>query len=223
MCRELVVAAAERDDYAGVSFIDPFDGVTVRWHPAGRARVELGNDALPLFISAPLGKPRGGEYPVNYFGVELPVGSGWKTRAAKLRRSGAATPRGWRRDTEGSLYTGLAPCLIHTLDAAFAGCVVEQLVAHELRDFAIVHDCFLVPSGAESILLQAIVDAGRPWFLSLGPIYSLFENYLSGRPGFEERARGWRQAWERRVAAGNDWPTFRVKEETTQAWKVERV
>ncbi len=112
--------------------------------------------------------------------------------------------------------------LLHTLDAAFAGCFVELLVERKLRDFAIVHDCFLVPADAEDILRQAIIDAGRPWFLSLGPIYDLFDEYLGGHSVHGERVHCWRKMWETRKAAG-DWPEFRVKAETTQAWNIERV
>jgi len=220
-CRALVEEAAKRDAYAGVSFVDPFDGATVRWHTVGRARVELGS--LPLTISAPLGKPRDGEYPVNYFGVERPVGRDRRMRAPKLHENGAKVPLGWRLDAKGSLSNMLAPCLIHTLDAAFAGCVVELLAARGLRDFAIVHDCFLVPADddATNILHQAIVDAGRSWFLSLHHVYDMFDEYLGKHPVYGERVRQWRQSWKQRSDAGNDWPEFHLKTETTQSWKIE--
>jgi hypothetical protein len=220
-CRGLVTAAAYRDAHAGVSFVDPFDSATVRWHPPGRATVPVGHNLL--FVSAPLGEARDREYPVNYFGVARPVGPDKTKRETWLLHSPEAkVPPGWRRDPKGSLYTMLAPCLIHTLDAAFAGCVVELLVERGVRDFAIVHDCFLVPADAEEVLTQAIIDAARPWFLSLGPVYDLFDRYLDGHPIWAERVRTWRTIWETRKAAG-DWPKFRVKAETTQAWKVERV
>jgi len=55
---------------------------------------------------------RDGEYPVNYLGVE------------RRKRDG----KKWTDVNESLLYS-FAPCLIDTLDSAFAGHVIEQLDA----------------------------------------------------------------------------------------------
>jgi hypothetical protein len=55
----------------------------------------------------------------------------------------------------------------------------------------------------------------RPWFLSLGPFYDVFEHYLGDDSVYGPRVRGWREIWQRRVDAGNDWPQLLMKRETT--------
>jgi hypothetical protein len=120
-----------------------------------------------------------------------------------------------RRHTKGSVLTSFAPCLIHTLEAAFAGHVIEALDAAGVRDIVAINDCFLVPSDAMPTLLAATKAAGRPWFLSLGPFYGVFEHYLGDDPVYGPRVRGWREIWQQRVDAGNDWPELLMKSETT--------
>ena len=58
---------------------------------------------------------RDGEYPVNYLGVE------------RRKRDG----KKWTDVNESLLYS-FAPCLIDTLDSAFAGHVIEQLEHNRL-------------------------------------------------------------------------------------------
>jgi hypothetical protein len=74
-----------------------------------------------------------------------------------------------------------------------------------VRDFAVVHDCFLVPSDAYPLLMNALEEAARPWFEGFEPFYKTFEEYLPGNPVVAL----WRSRWEARRAAGNDWPAFK--------------
>jgi hypothetical protein len=160
--------------------------------------VELGNRALPLYTSMPQGEIRDGEYPVNYSGAVRKASGGRE-----------------RRHLKGSLFNAFAPCLIHMLEAAFAGHVIEALDAQGVRDIVAINDCFLVPSDALPTLSAATKAAGRPWFLSLGPFYDVFEHYLGDDPVYGPRVGGWREIWQRRVDAGNDWPQLLMKRETT--------
>jgi hypothetical protein len=80
-----------------------------------------------------------------------------------------------------------------------------------VRDIVPIYDCFLVASDAEPALYEAVTAASEPWFRSLGSFYQVFDDYLPGHPV----VRRWREAWQRRVDAGNDWPTFLMKREIT--------
>ncbi len=115
----------------------------------------------------------------------------------------------------------IAPCLTHTLDAMFAGFVVEQLNLRGVRDVVSVHDCWMVGSDAAPALYEAIEAAGEPWLRALGPIYDALEGYLGSDPVHGPRVRSWREQWERRCAAGNQWPKIQVKPEDLVALKVE--
>ena len=106
--------------------------------------MELGNGALPLYTSMPQGEVRDGEYPVNYSGA--------------VRKVSGGRERSYRK---GSVLNAFAPCLIHTLDAAFAGHVIEALDAQDVRDIVAINDCFLVPSDALPTLRIATKAAGR--------------------------------------------------------------
>jgi hypothetical protein len=105
----------------------------------------------------------------------------------------------------GKLTNRVSPGIIHMCDAAFAAEVVRALNERDVRDLAIVHDCFLIPQmgGEERDLLEdAVSAAGRPWFERLEPVYALFERYLGddaatglsfaagARPGKKERRAG---------------------------------
>jgi hypothetical protein len=127
--------------------------------------------------------------------VNLPVGTSnaagdYPVDAAKLGRT-------------------ILPCLVHTLDAAFAGFVVEALRARGVRDVVSVHDCWMVAADAEAELLEAIREAGEPWLRSLGPVYNALRRAIGNDPAFGPRVRSWEAQWRRRVAAKR-WPTFLV-------------
>jgi hypothetical protein len=122
---------------------------------------------------------------------------------------------------KGSALYAFAPCLIHTLDAAFAGHTIEQLDALGVRNIVAINDCFLVPADARAELDEAVRRAGKPWFERLEPFYEVFGRYLGDDPQYGPRVRAWRERWEdrkRKVASGEDtWPQFLMKTETTFA------
>jgi hypothetical protein len=125
-----------------------------------------------------------------------------------------AEPRGLQA---GKLTNRVSPGIIHMCDAAFAAEVVRALNERDVRDVAIVHDCFLIPQtrgDEDEVLADAICAAGRPWLERLEPIYRLFERYLGDDAQYGPIVRGWREAWEKRKGCA-DWPKFRVKPETT--------
>jgi hypothetical protein len=103
----------------------------------------------------------------------------------------------------------VAPCLIHMLDAMFAGLVIEQLHARGLRDVVSIHDSWMVASDALPVLVEAVEAVGEPWLRALGPVYDALEGYLGGHPEHGPRVKEWRTRWERRVAKA-DWPVFKV-------------
>ena len=219
-CHDVVRRQYQTDPAAGITFRDPFDLELVRWYAAGRQRIEISNGPLPLLVAAPVDAANvDGDYPVNYFGVAQPVGRDRRRRRAYLldppAKAGSMGARaaklrpGYAADTEGSLLTAFPPRLVHTLDASFAGHMAEQLVAHGVHNFALVHDCILLPADVREKLRPALEAAAREWFLGLAPIFALFDAV----------APDMRRAWEQRKAdceAGRDtWPRFRMKAETT--------
>jgi hypothetical protein len=204
MARALAEAAQARDPKVGIRLLDPFDGHGYILNGPITETITLPNAATPLTALVPVGE-----------------GPNWHGRLVqpRVRKNGKwvdgvkkdGTPKMRRVDTKGSIYTSLAPVLVHALDAAYAAHVILKLHESGVRDFAVVHDCFLVPSDAYPLLINALEDAARPWFEGLEPFYKVFEEYLLGNPAVAL----WRSRWEARRAAGNDWPLFRFKSETT--------
>jgi hypothetical protein len=202
--RALAHAAEAREPKGGVKLLDPFDGHAYVLNRPITENVVLPNAATPLTALVPV------SHEPNWYGRMVParVRKGGKWVDA-VRKDG--TLRMKRVDTKGSIYTSLAPVMIHALDAAFAAHVVLKLHEHGVRDFAVINDCFLVVSDAYPLLINALEDAARPWFEGLEPFYRTFEEYLPGHPTVAH----WRACWEDRRAAGNDWPEFRFKREMT--------
>jgi hypothetical protein len=202
--RALAQAAQAREPKGGIRLLDPFDGHPYTLNQPITENVVLPNAATPLTALVPVSDEP------NWYGREV---------QARVRKAGKwvdavkkdGTPRMKRVDTKGSIYTSLAPVMIHALDAAFAAHVVLKLHEYGLRDFAIINDCFLVASDAYPLLMNALEEAARPWFEGLEPFYRTFEEYLPGHPTVAR----WRACWEARRTAGNDWPVFRFKQETT--------
>jgi hypothetical protein len=110
---------------------------------------------------------------------------------------------------EAKLGRAILPCLVHTLDSAFAGFVVEALRARGVRDVVSVHDCWMVAAEAEPLLLEAIRAAGEPWLRSLEPVYNALARAIGDDPVFGPKVRSWKAQWQRRVAAMR-WPQFLV-------------
>jgi len=204
VARALAQAAQAREPNGGITLLDPFDGHPYILNRPITENVVLPHAATPLTAVVPVGDEP------NWYGREV---------QARVRKGGKwvdvvkkdGTPRMKRVDTKGSIYTSLAPVMIHALDAAFAAHVVLKLNEYELRDFAVINDCFLVASDAYPLLINALEEAARPWFEGLEPFYRTLEEYLPGDPTVAR----WRACWEARRAAGIDWPAFRFKQETT--------
>jgi hypothetical protein len=134
-------------------------------------------------------------------------------RAFKLL---VGAPRGLR---DRKLENRVSPGLVHMMDAAYAAEVVRALNERDVRDVAIVFDCFLIPqSGSlletDMLLEDAMRAAGRPWFERLEPVYMLFLHYLSEHIEYGSIVQGWYDTWKRRRGR-KDWPVFRFKTETT--------
>jgi hypothetical protein len=202
--RALAQAAQARDPKAGIRLLDPFDGHPYVLNQPITEKITLPHAATPLIARMALGDEP------NWHGrlVQARVKKNGKWVDA-VKKDG--TPKMRRVDTKGSIHTALAPIMIHSLDAAYAAHVILKLHESRVRDFAVVHDCFLVPSDAYPLLINALEDAARPWFEGLEPFYRTFEEYLPGHPIVAR----WRACWEARRTAGNDWPAFRFKQETT--------
>jgi len=105
------------------------------------------------------------------------------------------------------LGRAILPCLVHSLDAAFAGFVVEALRARGVKDVVSVHDCWMVAAEAEPLLRDAILEAGEPWLRSLGPVYDALCQAIGDDPVFGPKVEGWRNQWKRRVK-NKKWPKF---------------
>jgi hypothetical protein len=190
-CKRLAEVAVERDPYAGVVLVDPFDGAEVRWNPVKRADVELPSNGPKLILSLPGtktrrnppqrdGKPYANDYPVN------------------LRK----------------LKQMIAPCLVHMLDAYFSSLVMKRLAESEVRDFIGIHDCWLIPSGTwrntddgrlvdQLGLLEAIIeDAAVEWFHGLGCVYDNLIEYLGSDSNYGAFVRTAKDTWKTRKQAG---------------------
>jgi hypothetical protein len=213
--RALVKVAEARSPYAGVSFRDPLDGALVRWHAPITERKELSHEGHPLLAVVPVGESNAeGEYPVNYDGRLM------TSKKIKIGKKGKPLKaRTLRVDQTHCVGNLLAPGIVHTLDAAFAGHVVMRLHALGVRDVVAINDCFLVPSDAYPLLDIALAEAGAPWFEGLAPIYDLFADYLGGDATHGATVQAWRAHWAARregIRLGTQVPpVFRFKDETT--------
>jgi hypothetical protein len=208
--RALAQAAEAREPKGGIRLLDPFDGHPYILNQPITEDVVLPNAATPLTAVVPVGDEP------NWHGrlVRERVQKDGKWVDA-VKKDG--TPKMRRVDMKGSIYTSLAPVMIHALDAAFAAHVILKLHEFGVRDFAVINDCFLVPSDAYPPLMNALEEAARPWFEGLEPFYRTFEEYLPGHPTVAR----WRACWAARRAAGDDWPDFRFKQETTVDLKLD--
>jgi hypothetical protein len=179
----------------GVVFNDPWDGMTVRWNPAQRART---------FID--VGKYKAEVHPW-----------GLNTKQGFLN-----LPPGTIDTAE--LRTFTAPCLIHMLDALFSSLVIEGIHAAGIRDFVAIHDGWWVPEtflplpldedeatpdicSGDDALLTAINLAGKPWLNLLGGIYEALEGYLGQDPLYVPFIRDMRTKWQTRLNSGKP-PSF---------------
>jgi hypothetical protein len=113
----------------------------------------------------------------------------------------------------------IAPMLIHTLDSAFSGLVVEGLHRRGVKDIVALFDCWLIPrhylyehKGNPRLFDEVIEEAGAAWLPMLGPIYDALLQYKDAvsEPEWMESLK---EAWRERVKAAR-WPVFRTKRVT---------
>jgi hypothetical protein len=193
-CRHLAWETSRADPYDGVWFVDPYDGVEFRWNPVQRAPCRLAFEQFELYVSLP-----GREHRRRFHG-NMPNAAG-----------DFPVDRDDLRDM-------VAPCLVHRLDAFFAGLVIERLAAHGVSDVVSLHDCWLVPAGALPALEVAIADAGQEWLRGLGPVYDRLLHYLGDDPDYGPFVREIRDQWVERVRQER-WPQFSVKRDVL--WELE--
>lgn len=119
---------------------------------------------------------------------------------------------------KGELERMVAPCLVHMLDAYFAGLVIERMKEAGVCNVVVAHDCWYVAAYGETTfddllwkLDDCIYRAGEEWLRGLGPVYERLVWYLGGNRQFGAFVRDARVRWKRRVQA-KQWPRFAVKE-----------
>src|SRR5262249_47959555 len=124
--RACQTVAAEVDEYRGFEFTDPFDGELVRWNPVKRADVVVKSNGLQLLVSLP---------------------GRWVTNVETLQREFEESPEhgGTYPIDQKELRQMIAPCLVHALDATFAGLVIESLHKRGVRDVVSIHDGWMAP------------------------------------------------------------------------------
>jgi hypothetical protein len=129
-------------------------------------------------------------------------------------------PAGDGRVNRKKLSQQIAPMLIHTLDSAFSGLVVEGLHRRGVKDIVALFDCWLIPShylgeyeGNPHLFDEVIAEAGAAWLPMLGPIYDALLEYKDAvsEPEWMESLK---VAWQMRMD-GQRWPMFRTKRVTT--------
>jgi len=193
----------------GVAFHDPWDGEEIRWNPAQRAQswIELDNHIAV--------RPWGVLLSVQKF--ERLTGESVRDAEGKLLRVKKFEARPAGTVDESKLRRMVAPCLIHTLDAAYSSMVIEKLAAAGVSDFVAIHDGWWVPDSflsthehedfreicdGEEELTTAIERAGEPWLTSLGGVYRSLDGYLGTHPIYGPFVKDIQARWQARKAWG---------------------
>jgi hypothetical protein len=113
------------------------------------------------------------------------------------------------------LQQQIAPMLVHALDSAFSGHVVEALHKVGVQNIVALFDCWLVAESDLGKLTQAVKDAGKPWLESLGSIYDALLSYTVKPKKDMQWMEGLALNWLKRVRASErgeiPWPTFPTK------------
>ena len=118
----------------------------------------------------------------------------------------------------------IAPMLIHTLDSAFSGLVVEGLYRRGVKNIVAMFDCWLIPAhylfeheGNPRLFDEVIEEASAAWLPMLGSVYDALLQYKASvsEPEWMESLK---KTWEQRVAGGR-WPRFRTKRVTTHDYE----
>jgi len=198
---QIAKSARQRDIYAGVTFIDPFAGTTIRWNPPRRGRDRMNCSGFQVAL-------------------RLPGGSSAK-RSTPGRRFIDAVPHHETGDYPVSaqkLKQAVGPGVIHLLDAFFNALVIQGLEGAGIVDFVALHDCWSVPiippldpedmPPHQQALRDVIEEASRVWLEGLGGVYVRLLDYLTGTE-FEPWIRRRQAQWEQRVRE-KKWPDFSV-------------
>lgn len=199
-CRLIAQQAWDANPCQGLTFTDPFDGEVFRWNPV-RWRLEAcaGSGDFKIYAKVPY--------------MEQVILTGWKKDGmAKTRYEWSPAERNANGDypvDRAKLKIMVAPCLVHMLDAAFAGFVIKKLNDLKVQNVVHIHDAWLVPEDAKPELDKAVAAAGEPWLRCLGPVYADLEHYLGQDTEFGPWVRDLRQQWTKRIA-DRKWPDFRV-------------
>jgi hypothetical protein len=170
----------------------------------------------------------------KYVGVELidpfdDAGFRWnrpKRRRQRLRIDGkdtvvidapvysAADPQRYEVDRM-KLRQQVAPMLVHMLDAAFSGAVMEALFQRGVKDLISAHDFWAIPAAsrdaAEAALREVFTQVTPAWFRSLDVVYQRLDYYL-GAGQYGGFVRRMRERWAERCAEAEGdpsrWPQF---------------
>jgi hypothetical protein len=149
-----------------------------------------------------------------------------KEKYVKSDRVQIATyiPANGGRVNRKKLSQQIAPMLIHALDSAFSGLVVEGLHRRGVKDIVALFDCWLIPShflseykGNPYLFADVIKEASAAWLPMLGPIYDALLEY-KGAVSEPEWMESLKEAWHTRVKERR-WPLFRTKRITTYGYE----
>ena len=182
--------------YEGFTFIDPFDHSRVTWYPVRVREHEIRSNT------------KGESYKLMTFVPTAPLNA--EGRASVNRHK---------------LQQQIAPMLVHAMDSAFSGFVIEELVKRGVQIVALF-DCWLVHSGDREKLQEAINAAGEPWLRSLQSVYDAL---LDPRYRLPKKDRRWMEdcadAYKQRVAASErdekPWPILRTKPIDLEKWDID--
>jgi hypothetical protein len=180
--------------YEGFTFTDPFDQSPVTWYPVRVSEQEFRSNT------------KGESYKLMTF---VPTGP--------LNAEGRAPVNRYKLQQE------LAPLLVHAMDSAFSGFVIEELVKRGVKTIVALFDCWFVHCRDIFKLKEAINAAGEPWLRSLQSVY---DGLLDPRYDLPKKLRLWMEGcadtYKQRIAASErgekPWPVLRTKPLELARW-----
>jgi hypothetical protein len=180
--------------YEGFTFTDPFDQSRVTWYPVRVSEREIRSNTA------------GESYKLKtYVPTDL------------LNAEGRAPVNPYKLQQE------LAPMLVHAMDSAFSGFVIEELVNRGVQTVVALFDCWLVHESNKDKLKAAITAAGEPRLRSLQSVY---DGLLDPRYSVPKKHRRWMEncaeAYKQRVSASEcgerPWPVLRTRHLELARW-----
>ena len=180
--------------YEGFTFRDPFDQSPITWYPVRVSEREIRSNT------------KGESYKLTTLVPTDP-----------LNAEGRAPVNRYKLQQE------LPPMLVHAMDSAFSGFVVEALVKQGVKTIVALFDCWFVHGGDTHKLKEAINAVGEPWLRSLKSVYDAL---LDPRYKLPKKLRGWMEdcadTHKHRVAASErgekPWPVLRTKHLELARW-----